>query len=260
MPGLIRRRLACVFREWMITIAAGVAGAAVSWAACRVTVRAPRPAAVPVRCCVVVTALAWAWLGRRWSVGGLPGWWLPVPLAVFAVAAPLVAADLRYRRLPDVLTATLAALVGVALAASAFAVDAVAADSGEAGTGLVVRSVAGAVGFTVVHALVRAVSPRSMGAGDVKLAAGLGGGAGAVGWPALVVTSAVASLVTLAAAWMTRVTCRGPTGRGVPHGPGMVLGACLVVAFPGAGLDGGAGPATWAVTGSGMGVITPGPG
>ncbi|WP_253859701.1 prepilin peptidase [Prauserella alba] len=264
-----------MFREWMITIVAAAAGAAVAWAGCRVAARARRPAVVPAGCCAVVTALAWAWLGRRWSAGGLPGWWLPVPLAVFAVAAPLVAADLRYRRLPDVLTAALALLVGAAVAASALALDTVAAGAVEVGTGLVVRAVAGAIGFAAVHALVRAVSPRSMGAGDVKLAAGLGGGAGAVGWSALVVTAVVASVVTLAGACATRWArrrweasrrgarrrrCRGPTGGAVPHGPGMVLGACLVVAFPGTALDGGAEPAASVVTGSGMGAITPAPG
>lgn len=258
--SLPRRTLTCVFREWMITIAAGAVGAGAAWAACRAAGRGPRPAAIPAGCCAALTALAWAWLGRRWSAGGLPGWWLPVPLAVFAVAAPLMAADLRYRRLPDVLTAALAVLVGVAVAVSAIAVDPVAVAPGRAGIELVVRSVAGAAGFTAVHALVRALSPRSMGAGDVKLAAGLGGGAGAVGWPALVVTAGVASLVTLAGACVTRWMCRGPTGRGVPHGPGMLLGACLVVAFPGAALDEGAESAVQAVTGFGMGGVTPGPG
>lgn len=42
--------------------------------------------------------------GGCWSAGGLPGWWLPVPLAVAALAVPLCAVDLTRRRLPDVLT------------------------------------------------------------------------------------------------------------------------------------------------------------
>lgn len=249
----------------MITIAAGAGGAAVAWAACRMSARAARPAAVPAGPCAVVTALGWAWLGWRWSVGGLPAWWLPVPLAVFAVAAPLAAADLRYRRLPDVLTAATAVLVGAAVMVCA----------AEVGAGVLVRSVAGAAGFTGAHAVVRALSPRSLGAGDVKLAVGLGGGAGAVGWPALVVTAVVASLVTLAGAcaagWIRRAA-GGRRDRGVPHGPGMLLGACLVVAFLGAALDTGpaataptaptAAAAPWApaVTAHGVNTVMPGPG
>ncbi|MBB3053227.1 leader peptidase (prepilin peptidase)/N-methyltransferase [Prauserella isguenensis] len=244
----------------MSAIAVGLAGAAVAAAACRLSARAARPAVVPAGRCAVVTAGCWAWLGWRWSAGGLPGWWLPVPLAVFAVAAPLALADLRYRRLPDVLTAALAVLVGVAVVVSAVAVGSEAVSTGTAGTGLVVRGVAGAVAFAGVHALVRAVSPRSLGAGDVKLAVGLGGGAAAVGWPALVVSAGVASLVTLVGAGIVRWATRGPPGRGVPHGPGMLLGACLVVAFPGAGLDVVAGQAARAVAVPGMGGVTPGPG
>lgn len=273
----------------MSTSAAGLAGAAISVTACRLSARAARPAVVPAGPCAAVTAGCWAWLGWRWSTGGLPGWWLPVPLAVFAGAAPLAAADVRYRRLPDVLTAAVAVLVGVAVVASAVSVgmDAVAVDTvavdtvavdpttadavapgapgaAEPGTGaasgLVVRGVAGAVVFAGVHALVHRASPRSLGAGDVKLAVGLGGATAAVGWPALVVSAGVASLVTLVGAGIVRWATRGPPGRGVPHGPGMLLGACLVVAFPGAGLDAVAEEAALAVAVPGMGGVTPGPG
>lgn len=260
-----RRTLPGVWLQVMSTTAAGLAGAAVSRAACRLSARAARPAVVPAGWCAAATAAAWAWLGWRWSAGGLPSWWLPVPLAVFAVAAPLAVADVRYRRLPDVLTAAVAALVGAAVVVSAVVVSAVAVSSGAVSSGtvgaeLVVRGVAGAVVFAGVHALVRAASPRSLGAGDVKLSVGLGGAAAAVGWPALVVSAGAASVVTLVGAGIVRWTGRGPPGRGVPHGPGMLLGACLVVAFPGAGLDVVADEAARAMAVPGMGGVTPGPG
>lgn len=233
-----------------------VGGALAAWAVCLALARSRSPAAVPPGLCVVATGAVWAWLAWRAAVGGLPWWWLPVPLVVTAVAVPLAAADLRYRRLPDVVT-----LPAVPLVLAAVVVAAVSGPGDGVDTGLVVGAVAGVVAFAGAHLLVRFVVPGSLGAGDVKLAAALGGALGAVGWPALVVAACLASLVTLAVATTAAVTrvvravrtagwrfclvaARG--NGGVPHGPGLLLGACLVATFPGAG------------TGAEMGVVTSG--
>ncbi|MBK1788135.1 prepilin peptidase [Prauserella sp. ASG 168] len=209
-----------------------VAGLVIGWAASRVLSRARRPAAVPARWCAVGTASLWAVVAWRWSVSGMPGWWLPVPLVVTALAIPLALADLVHRRLPDVLTAPAYPLVGGALG--------VAAMAGPGGA-LAVRAVLAAVVFAGVHALVHAVAPAALGAGDVKLSGSVGGVLGATGWQALVIaacTAAVVTVVLAGAAALLRVRrWRG----GVPHGPGLLAATCLVALFPGSGLEVGMG-------------------
>src|SRR2546430_2437002 len=76
--------------------------------------RARRPA--PVRAGPVAAGVGVLWLmvAWRWLSGAWPGWWLPLPLVVTALAVPLVMADLRHRRLPDVLTMPAYPLVGLA--------------------------------------------------------------------------------------------------------------------------------------------------
>lgn len=214
----------------LITVA--VAGVLTGWAASRVLGHGRRPAAVPARWCAAGTAVLWSGVGWRWQASGMPGWWLPVPLVVTALAVPLALADVGHRRLPDALTLPAYPLAGGALA--------VAAAWGPGGA-LALRAALAAVLFAGVHALVHAVAPTALGAGDVKLSGSLGGVLGAAGWPALVVaagTAAVATLVLAGAAALLRVNrWRG----GVPHGPGLLAATCLVAVFPGTGLEVGAG-------------------
>lgn len=153
----------------------------------------------------------------RWQAGGLPGWWLPVPALLTAFAVPLALADLKHRRLPDVLTLT--AYPGFAAAL------AVAAAGG--GAGLAGRAVAGAVVFGGAHALVHAVSPRSLGAGDVKLAGTLGAVLAATGWPSVVLGAVAAALLSVALA-----AC-GARQAVVPHGPGLLVAAWVFAVFAG---------------------------
>ncbi|NIJ11669.1 leader peptidase (prepilin peptidase)/N-methyltransferase [Saccharomonospora amisosensis] len=205
-----------------------VTGFAIGWAASRVLCHAPRPAAVPVRWCAAGTASLWAAVAWRWTAGGLPAWWLPVPLVVTALSVPLAVADLGHRRLPDALT-----VPAYPLAALALGIAAVAGPGGA----LFARAVLAAVLFAGVHALVHAVAPTALGAGDVKLSGSLGAVVGATGWQALVVTASTAAVTTLGLA-ATAAALRVRRWRdGVPHGPGLLMAACLVTLFPGAGSE-----------------------
>lgn len=108
--------------------------------------------------------------------------------------------DVRHRRLPNALTLPGAAviLLGAALA----------------GRGL--PALAGAVALAGTYLLVHLVAPAAMGAGDVKLAIGLGGLAGCFGAAAWQVAALGAPLLTALVGVL-----RG--ARTVPHGPAMCL-------------------------------------
>lgn len=147
-------------------------------------------AAVPVPAVMVGTGVAWAGVTAV-APGNL------TPIVVAALGVPLVAADLRHRRLPDVLTLPAYPLV-----------VAVAPDPA--------RALGAAAVFGGLHLLVHVAAPRAMGAGDVKLAGALGAALGSVGWLALPAATVLAAVVTagLAATRLWR--------HGVPHGPGLL--------------------------------------
>ncbi|PXY19199.1 prepilin peptidase [Prauserella muralis] len=207
---------------WGLLIIA-VAGGFTGWAASRVLRHARRPAAVPVRWCAAGTAVLWSGVAWRWWASDMPGWWLPVPLAVTALAVPLTLADLAHRRLPDALTLPAYPLAGGALA--------VAAACGPDGT-LALRAALAAVVFAGVHALVHTVAPAALGAGDVKLSGSLGGVLGATGWPALVIAAGTAAVVTLVLAGAAALLRVDRWRGGAPHGPGLLAATCLVAVFP----------------------------
>ncbi|WP_327118791.1 A24 family peptidase [Nocardia sp. NBC_01730] len=125
--------------------------------------------------------------------------------------------DLRHRRLPDVLTGWGAAgIFGYALCTARFT-----------------SALLGAVLLAVPYLVIHLVASAAFGAGDVKLAVGLGavaacGGAQAWVWAAIAapVLTACAGLVLLA---VRRMRARD-TGRClVPHGPAMCLATLVAV-------------------------------
>lgn len=119
--------------------------------------------------------------------------------------------DLRQRRLPNMLTLPGAVLILVAAAC--------------AGRGT--PALLGAVALAGLYLLVHLVSPRSMGAGDVKLALGLGALTGAFGADVWLLAALGAPLCTAALAVAAAV--RGvPT---VPHGPSMCVASAAAVAL-----------------------------
>jgi leader peptidase (prepilin peptidase)/N-methyltransferase len=141
-------------------------------------------------------------------------------MTMFAAAAAvtcwlvlLSVVDLRARRLPDVLTLPGAVVI---LAVAAFA--------GRGGSALV-----GALCFAGFYLVVHLVSPRAMGAGDVKLALGLGALCGAVGLPVLVVTVVLSSLLSALAGIVLLV--RGRRCATIAHGASMCLAAQAALVF-----------------------------
>jgi leader peptidase (prepilin peptidase)/N-methyltransferase len=190
----------------------GLAGSAVLRA-----VGAPAPAGL----CEGLSVLLWAAVGWWWAAGGVPSWWLPVPLVVTAFGVPLLLADLRHLRLPDVLTLGACPLFGAAVGV------AVAYE----GTGLAVRAATGALVFGGAHLAVHRLRPDSLGAGDVKLSGGLGLVLGAAGWAALALCAFLAAVVTLLVGLCARRRERG-WGRAVPHGPGLLVATWLIVLTP----------------------------
>jgi leader peptidase (prepilin peptidase) / N-methyltransferase len=128
--------------------------------------------------------------GMRIAVIGLVLAWLTV----------LSRYDLRERRLPNSLTLPGAAVI---LLAAAWA-------------GRGVPALTGAAALTGVYLLVHLAAPAAMGAGDVKLAIGLGGLAGCFGAGAWFVAALAAPLLTVLWATLRRA-------RVMPHGPSMCL-------------------------------------
>ncbi|MGO9384734.1 MAG: prepilin peptidase [Mycobacterium sp.] len=111
--------------------------------------------------------------------------------------------DIRERRLPNVLTLPGAGVILLA--------------AGWAGRGL--PALAGAAALAGIYVLVHLVAPAAMGAGDVKLAIGLGGLAGCFGVGVWFLAALAAPLLT--ALWGVGGMLRGV--RTVPHGPSMCL-------------------------------------
>jgi leader peptidase (prepilin peptidase)/N-methyltransferase len=195
---------------------AAAAGAATAPPTAWALNRASAPVSVPLT--AVLAALGVAAATARWLTGGWPGWWLPVPVLLTIVAAPLALADLRHLRLPDVLTLPAYPLFGAAVGAAAL---------GGGGPSLAVRAAAGALLFGGAHALVHRAAPGSLGAGDVKLSGSLGAVLGAAGWSALASAAVLAALLSLVVALVRK-------DRRVPHGPALLSATWLCALFTGA--------------------------
>ncbi|GAA4685437.1 hypothetical protein GCM10023215_20750 [Pseudonocardia yuanmonensis] len=130
----------------------------------------------------VAVGVPWAGVGGAAGAGVLPWSWAPLLLgaAWLAVVASIV--DLRHHRLPDALT--LPALPAALLLAVPLGVASVG------------RAAAGAAVLAGSYLLVHAVSPRSLGLGDVKLAAPVGALLAAASWPALLLGCALTAVVS----------------------------------------------------------------
>ena len=130
-------------------------------------------------------------------------------MAVSALTAWLIAlsvVDIREHRLPNALTLPGAAVIFVV------------ALWGGRGTAALIGTAALAGGYLLLHLL----APAGMGAGDVKLALGLGGLTGALGVEVWALAALTAPLLTAAWGLLRRA-------RVLPHGPSMCLATALAV-------------------------------
>lgn len=207
--------------RWEPVALAALAGALAGAASRRLLTRLPRGTPVSPGWSEIPTALLWSLVAIRWATGGLPIWWVPTALALTWLAVPLVLVDSRCRRLPDALTLPAYPLFACTLVPAAIT---------GGGTRLAVAAVVGSLVFIGLHWAIAAVWRGSLGAGDVKLAGSLGAVLGPVGLFALPLAMLGASLATLGL-----YMCAPRRWRvGIPHGPGMLAAACLIVLFPGA--------------------------
>ena len=86
----------------------------------------------------------------------------------------------------------------------------------------------GAVALFAVYAVVHLASPAAMGAGDVKLAIGIGALTGTFGADVWLLAALGAPVLT--AIWAVVAVLRR-SGRTVPHGPSMCLAAVTATAL-----------------------------
>ncbi len=119
--------------------------------------------------------------------------------------------DIRQRRLPNLLTLPGGAvlLLGAAIA------------------GRGTPALAGAAALSGVYLLVHLVMPAAMGAGDVKLAVGLGALTGYFGVEVWCLAALTAPLLTASYGVLTALRRTAPAA--VPHGPSMCLATAAAV-------------------------------
>jgi leader peptidase (prepilin peptidase)/N-methyltransferase len=118
--------------------------------------------------------------------------------------------DVTQRRLPNLLT-----LPGAAVIVFAAAV-----------TGHGPMALAGAAALTTVYLLVHLMAPTAMGAGDVKLAIGLGALTACFGAQVWFLAAVGAPLLTVAIGMVARL---GWSAKAVPHGPSMCLASAMAL-------------------------------
>ena len=116
--------------------------------------------------------------------------------------------DIRQRRLPNWLTLP-----------AAVAMPVVAIGAGHGGAAL-----AGAAALTAVYLTVHVIAPSGLGAGDVKLAAGLGALTGSFGADVWLLAAFSAPILT--GLWGLLVA-GARRGGSVPHGPSMCLASAV---------------------------------
>jgi leader peptidase (prepilin peptidase)/N-methyltransferase len=130
--------------------------------------------------------------------------------AVLLWMAALTGYDVRQCRLPNRLT-----LPGFA------AVMLVAAGSGHG-----LAAALGAAALTTVYLLVHLLAPTAMGAGDVKLALGVGALTGCFGVDVWLLAAIGAPLLTAVVGMVARL---GWSATSVPHGPSMCLASAAAL-------------------------------
>ncbi len=147
---------------------------------------------------------------------------------LFWVLLTLIATDLRWMRLPDVLTASLLVL---ALSRSALLWPSAAFFLAPGPQNAMIGAVLGAGSFALVRLLYHALRGREgLGLGDVKLMAGLGA---LVGADQIAILVLLAALLTLAAAGLTRLRSEPLSATtAFPFGAALASAALVLWALP----------------------------
>lgn len=140
--------------------------------------------------------------------------WVGLGAAVAWLAA-LTVYDVRQRRLPNALTLPGAVVVLV-----------VAALAGRGTSALL-----GGLALAGLYLLVHLITPAAMGAGDVKLALGVGALTGAFGSDAWVIAAVGAPLLTAVWGLLVFRPDRNRALVTVPHGPSMCAATAAAVAL-----------------------------
>lgn len=196
----------------------GAAGVLAGATARVLLARLRRGARVRAPACEFAVGAAWAACGAGWAAGVVPPGWVPVLLGLCWLGVAAGAVDLVHHRLPDAIVLPALPVVLVLLVPV----------GGEA----VLRGVVGAVLAAGAHAVWHVLAPRSLGAGDVKLAAPLGAASAAAAWPAPALAAVLAALLTgvaaLAAVGLARARGR-PRPTAVAHGPSMLAATVTVL-------------------------------
>ncbi|QDQ92462.1 prepilin peptidase [Rhodococcus sp. WB9] len=193
---------------WLIAVSV-VSGAGAGWAA-RLTsglfVGRVRPGWCEAVCAVGVAVTVWAC-----SAASAP-WVLPCALAFWWWCVSLAATDLCARRLPNLLT--LPGFLAIVV--------------GGAATGSAAAAVIGGFLLAAAYLALYLGAPGAVGAGDVKLALGVGAAAGLAGGEAWVLAAGLAPALTALAGGIVLAVRRSPSP--LPHGPAMCA-ATLVALF-----------------------------
>lgn len=187
-------------------VAGAAVGSAVYALAARLAGRVPAAGICEVACAVIGAVATLGGTAPAALAFALLGWW----------SVGLATVDILVRRLPNILT--LGGGAGVVSVAWF--------------TGHGAAALAGAALMTTPMLVVHLASPRSLGAGDVKLAVALGAATAVAGTRAWLVAALLPSVLTvLVVAVLGVVRRRAPRAEralpGVPHGPSMCAAALL---------------------------------
>ena len=175
----------------------------------------------PTRSVLTVTAAVSVLLGLLAGVAARWSALLPAYVVLAAGSAVLVVVDVEHHRLPNRLLYPAAAAAVALLAVAAAARDDWAA---------YLRAVEAAGVVYVVFLALALISPRSLGRGDVRLAALLAAYLGFRSWPLVYLGLFAGFVLAAVAATVLLISRRATRTTALPFGPALILGTLLVLA------------------------------
>lgn len=171
-----------------------------------------------------------------WAAVADPVFWIVLVAFLYfaAVSVVLTLIDLDTKRLPNVIVLPSIVvgivLLGIAAAVGASTGSATGITGSAAGWGKFLRALAGGAILYAFYFIVRVISPRGMGGGDVKLAALVGLYLGWCGWATLVVGAFAAFVFGGVFGIGLILLRRAKRKTAIPFGPWMIAGAWAGIA------------------------------